>query len=87
MPNKVCKNFKTSDLTSQDHKHILERFVENDEALGQLLDFISSHSQQPGENDAPASARFDQVASSSHISSKNSGIKLNSQFAVVQPVT
>lgn len=32
-------------------RKILENFVENDEALGQLLDFISSHyiqSNEPG---------------------------------------
>lgn len=31
------------DLGPTDLKKVLELFVENDEALGQLLDFISSH--------------------------------------------
>ena len=30
-------------LNDGDRRKILENFVENDEALGQLLDFISSH--------------------------------------------
>ena len=32
-----------SNLQDGDKRKILENFVENDEALGQLLDFISSH--------------------------------------------
>ena len=39
---------KRSDLKEIDKKRVLESFVENDEALGQLLDFISSHYIQPG---------------------------------------
>jgi len=32
-----------SSLKEIEKRKILENFVENDEALGQLLDFISSH--------------------------------------------
>lgn len=34
---------RRSDLRPLEKRKILENFVENDEALGQLLDFISSH--------------------------------------------
>jgi len=34
---------KRSSLKEIEKRKILENFVENDEALGQLLDFISSH--------------------------------------------
>ena len=36
-----------SSLKEVEKRKILESFVENDEALGQLLDFISSHYIQP----------------------------------------
>jgi hypothetical protein len=37
-----------SDLVNVDKKRILENFVENDDALGQLLDFISNQYIQNG---------------------------------------
>ena len=40
-----------SDLKNIEKRKILESFVENDEALGQLLDFISSHYIQPNGKD------------------------------------
>ena len=38
-----------SSLKEIEKRKILENFVENDEALGQLLDFISSHYIQSNE--------------------------------------
>ena len=40
-PQKFIKLHR-SDLLAGDKRAILENFVENDEALGQLLDFISN---------------------------------------------
>ena len=38
------------DLNAAEKRRVLESFVENDEALGLLLDFISNkHLQKPGE--------------------------------------
>lgn len=45
-PDKLV-HLSRSNLQDQDRRKILENFVENDEALGQLLDFISSHYIQP----------------------------------------
>lgn len=43
------------DLNAAEKRRVLESFVENDEALGLLLDFISNkHLQKPG--DSPAAA-------------------------------
>ena len=40
---KIQAQFATpNDLNTNDKKKILEYFVENDDALGQLLDFISN---------------------------------------------
>lgn len=41
---------KRSSLKEIEKRKILENFVENDEALGQLLDFISSHYIQSNES-------------------------------------
>ena len=41
---------KRSSLKEIEKRRILENFVENDEALGQLLDFISSHYIQSNES-------------------------------------
>ena len=43
------------DLNAAEKRRVLESFVENDEALGLLLDFISNkHLQKPGESPAAA---------------------------------
>ena len=42
MPEKLVK-LSRANLNDVDRKKVLEMFVENDDTLGQLLDFISSH--------------------------------------------
>lgn len=42
MPDKFVK-LSRAHLNDADRKKVLEMFVENDDTLGQLLDFISSH--------------------------------------------
>ena len=42
------KQISKEDLNSSEKRKVLEQFVENDEALGLLLDYISTkHLQQP----------------------------------------
>ena len=41
------KNLKIEDMNSFDKRRILEAFVENDDVLGLLLDFISNRHVQP----------------------------------------
>ena len=42
-PGQIPPKATRSSLKEIEKRKILENFVENDEALGQLLDFISSH--------------------------------------------
>lgn len=43
-PTSVGVKLAAQNLTYVDKRRVLETFVENDEALGQLLDFISTRS-------------------------------------------
>ena len=64
------------DLNGADKRRILENFVENDNALSLLLDFISSkHLQNPGSSQGQASMSG---ASSGYVGSSSPGIAQHS---------
>lgn len=55
MPGELRAVVSKEDLNAAEKRRILEAFVENDDALGLLLDFISNkHLKRPGE--PPSSA-------------------------------
>lgn len=76
-----------SSLTEVEKRRVLENFVENDEALGQLLDFISSHYIQPtrdGRSGTEHKNPFQQSHSVSTLSSKQSDGKPHANNASYQ---
>lgn len=60
-----------ANLNDNDRKKVLEMFVENDDALGQLLDFISSHYINP----KPPAAQDPEQPSLTTVTSNRSGPK------------
>lgn len=59
MPGELRAVVSKEDLNAAEKRRILEAFVENDDALGLLLDFISNkHLKRPGEppSSAPSQA-------------------------------
>lgn len=75
-PNKQV-HVSRAHLNNADRKRILERFVENDEALGQLLDFISNHYINK-----PATEEVKQIPSLQSVVSSQSGAKTSANGAV-----
>ena len=53
------KNIAISALNEMDKKRILETFIENDEALGLLLDFISAKKSGTADNITPSMSIVD----------------------------
>ena len=63
MPGELRAVVSKEDLNAAEKRRILEAFVENDDALGLLLDFISNkHLKRPGELPASAPGPSPQMA-------------------------
>ena len=71
MPDKFVK-LNRAHLNDADRKKVLEMFVENDDTLGQLLDFISSHYIQ---NSSSGAGQPKESASNATLTSNRSGRK------------
>ena len=69
------KRVSRQELKPIEKRKILENFVENDEALGQLLDFISSHYIQPNNRESDGVQGMQNSNSVSTLTSNNSNLR------------